>query len=752
MHIYAKTHARELPKVDVEVDFVVAGGGLSGACAAIAAAREGLRVALIQDRPVLGGNASSEVRLWALGATSHLGNNNRWAREGGVMGEILESNLYRNRQGNPVIFDMVLLDLVTREPNIQLFLNTAIFAVDSDGEQIHGASGFNSINETLYHFRAPQFCDATGDGVLGFLSGASFRVGAEDGDEFDEKMAPHDNFGHMLGHSIYFYTRHTAEPVDFIPPAFALADITQIPRYKRLSSNLNGCDLWWLEWGGRLDTVHDSEKIKWELWKIVWGVWHYIKNSGEFPDADNMTLEWVGLIPGKRESRRFIGDYMLNQKDIVEQRDRFDAVSFGGWSIDLHPADGVYSELDACLQYHSKGVYTIPFSTLYSRDIRNLFIGGRIISATHVAFGSTRVMCTCGQNGQVIGQAAALCHRQRWTPRQLGERQNVAQLQQQLMRNGGYIPRQRAQGMLSTEVRASSTWQLSSLAVSGNWYPLQDRCAVMLPLKAGEALPEITIQLNSAKPSELQLSLMIAERAYNHTPEISVASQTLHCSGGEQQHRLRFDYCPAEDRYVFLCFEANPQLSIMLTDEQPAALKTLWNKVNAKVAKHSRQLVDGDYGVDEFDFWLPLRRPQHVLPALQFTPALQAYAPDAVIDGMMRPSDHTHAWMADPQDATPQLVIALAGSEALSEIGIMFDNDFDHAMETSQWGHKERVSPHCVQAYSLFIDDECIAQVQDNYLSWRKHQLAVPRSVKEVKLVIHSTHGATPVVFGVHCF
>jgi hypothetical protein len=229
-------------------------------------------------------------------------------------------------------------------------------------------------------------------------------------------MAPGDNFGHKLGHSIYFYTKQTNGPVNFVPPSFALKDITAIPRYKRLTSTLNGCDLWWLEWGGRLDTIHQSEEIKWELWKIVWGVWDYIKNSGEFPEAANMTIEWVGVIPGKRESRRFMGDHLLCQQDIIEQRDHYDAVAYGGWSIDLHPADGVYSTHDGCRQFHSKGTYTIPLRSLYSRSLDNLFLTGRLISASHVAFGSARVMCTCGLLGEVVGRAAALCKAHDITP------------------------------------------------------------------------------------------------------------------------------------------------------------------------------------------------------------------------------------------------------------------------------------------------------------------------------------------------
>ena len=145
-------------------------------------------------------------------------------------------------------------------------------------------------------------------------------------------------------------------------------------------------------------------------------MWNYIKNSGAFPDAETLTLEWVGTIPGKRESRRFEGDVILKQQDLIEQRGWDDAVSAGGWAMDLHPADGVYSPLSLCTQWHSKGVYQIPYRSMYSRNIGNLFLTGRIISVSHVAFGSTRVMATCAHNGQAVGMAAALCHRQGFCP------------------------------------------------------------------------------------------------------------------------------------------------------------------------------------------------------------------------------------------------------------------------------------------------------------------------------------------------
>ncbi|HVK46541.1 MAG TPA: FAD-dependent oxidoreductase, partial [Pseudobacter sp.] len=195
---------------EIQADLIVTGGGLSGVCCAITAARQGCKVVLVQDRPVLGGNCSSEVRLWVLGATSHMGNNNRWAREGGVIDEILVENTYRNPEGNAVILDMLLLDKVSQEPNITLLLNTAVYEVaKKDDHTIQSVKAFCSQNQTEYNLSAPLFCDASGDGVVGFLSGAAFRMGAESTEEFGEKFAPTEEYGELLGHTLYFYSKDT---------------------------------------------------------------------------------------------------------------------------------------------------------------------------------------------------------------------------------------------------------------------------------------------------------------------------------------------------------------------------------------------------------------------------------------------------------------------------------------------------------------------------------------------------------------
>jgi hypothetical protein len=750
MKIYPQNDARAFPVSRLEADLVVAGAGLAGLCAALAAARDGLKVVLIQDRPVPGGNASSEVRLWANGATSHMGNNNRWAREGGIMGEILEENLWRNKEGNPVMFDLVLLDLARSQPGLTLLLNTAVYDVEKTASRITAVSAFNAINETFYHVQATQFCDATGDGVLGFLAGAEYREGAEEIDELGEKMAPGDQFGHKLGHSIYFYTKRTAEPVNFVAPSFALDDITEIPRYKRLTSSLNGCDLWWLEWGGRLDTVHQSEEIKWELWKIVWGVWNYIKNSGEFPDAANLTIEWVGAIPGKRESRRFIGDHLLCQQDIIEQRDHYDAVAYGGWSIDLHPADGVYSTHDGCRQFHSKGTYTIPFRSLYSRSLDNLFLTGRLISASHVAFGSARVMCTCGLLGEIVGRAAALCHMQRLSPKTLAQPSQIGALQQQLQVHGCYIPRQWLDNpALNATVSTSSEYVLTSLESNGEWLALDARMAVLLPVKRGETLPEITFRLRSRKPQRLTISLLGSEKAGNFTPDIQYDECILDVNG-EKEYRSTFGWKCDRDQYVFIAFDACDDMEIALTESRLPGMMTVFNRLNERVAKHTRQIVDGDYGVDEFDFWLPRRHPHQVFPALRLDRPLHCYAPDNLLNGRLRPEQQTNAWSPADDDPAPQVIWRWETPQTIHSLTLVQDNDFDNAMETVQMGHHRAVTPHCITRYRLWADDQIIADVEHNHHSVCEHRFASPLCTRAIKLEILDTAGARPAVYALN--
>lgn len=710
MIVHETSGPRNLRTVAMSCDLAVVGGGLSGVCCAVTAARAGLKVVLVQDRPVLGGNASSEVRLWVLGATSHMGNNNRWAREGGVIDELLVENMYRNPEGNSLVFDTILLEWVTREPNITLLLNTGVHdLVITEGDAIRSVRAFCSQNSTCYEISAPLFCDASGDGIVGFLAGAAFRVGAEARGEFGELFAPEEESTELLGHTIYFHSKDTGRPVSFTAPAFALSDITKIPRWRDFKAGDCGCRLWWIEWGGKLDTIHDSEAIKWELWKVAYGVWDHIKNSGRFPEAETLTLEWVGTIPGKRESRRFEGDTMLVQQDIVEQRVHPDAVSFGGWAIDLHPADGVFSDQPGCTQWHSKGVYQIPWSTMYSRNIPNLLLAGRIISASHVAFASSRVMATCAHGAQAAGMAAELCLRHRVAPRDLLRPDLMRELQQRLLRAGQFIPGLSMDEPLDlareAKITATSELELSALAPCGEVLPLSESWALMLPVPAGQ-MPVVEFLLDVAAPTTLRAELRISAKPGNHTPDVVLKCLDFPLpSGNGQKLPLNFATTIETPCYAFVCLIQNENVSAHLSDQRLTGVLALRQAGNKAVSKSNIQSPPPGIGIDTFEFWTPVRRPEGRNLAIRVEPAIRGFGPDNLTNGINRPTNAANAWVADFSHEQPVVRLAWDKPRTIASVELDFDTDFDHPMESVLMGHPEREMPFCVRNLRISSHD-----------------------------------------------
>jgi hypothetical protein len=717
----------------------------------------GLNVALVQDRPVLGGNASSEVRLWVLGATSHMGNNNRWAREGGVIDELLVENIWRNPEGNAVILDSIVLEFVRREERIKLLLNTAVDEVETgeDGA-IVSALAYCSQNQTRYKLVAPLFVDATGDGLLGFLSGAAFRIGAEARSEFGELLAPETEEHTLLGHSLYFYSRDTGRPVKYVPPAFALQDIAEIPRFRELRVTDSGCRLWWLEYGGDRDTVYETEEIKWELWKVAYGVWNHIKNSGEFPDADTLTLEWMGMIPGKRESRRFEGDYMLTQQDVVEQHVFDDAVSFGGWAIDLHPSDGVYSAQPGCTQWHSKGVYQIPYRTMYSRNVPNLFLTGRLISASHIAFGSTRVMATCAHNGQVAGMAAALCVREGLRPRDLTVPEKMHELQQSLLRAGQNIPdvlaTDASDKARAAKISATSELALKALKPSGEWTALDKPMALLLPVAAGH-VPALILPLRAKADGSLGVSLWGSQHKGNTTPDEKLGEGKITLSAGEQQVRLEFDVAMDESAHLFYMLQPAEGVEVALSDELVTGVLTLSQKMNKAVAKSLVQTPPEGSGIDTFAYWLPDRRPMARNLAATIEPPLKMFAAANVVNGVSRPWRGVNAWVPAYEDKRPTLRLQWDAPQTIREIVISFDTDFDHPMESVLMGHPERVMPGCVTEFELCAGAKGrVAHVAENHQTRWVLKLDKPLETNELSLVILAYGPALPAIFELRCY
>ncbi|PWG79914.1 FAD-dependent oxidoreductase [Pararcticibacter amylolyticus] len=750
-------HSRKLHLQELRADLIVAGGGLAGVCAAVTAARTGTKVILVQDRPVLGGNSSSEVRLWVLGATSHMGNNNRWAREGGVIDEILVENTYKNPEGNPLILDMLLLDKVKQEANITLLLNTAVYSLDKkDAETIDCLRAFCSQNSTEYILKAPLFCDASGDGIVGFLSGAAFRMGAESRQEFDEPMAPTTEYGELLGHSLYFYSKDTGKPVKFTAPDFALPDISVIPRYRSFNAQDYGCRLWWVEYGGRLDTVHQTEDIKWQLWKVVYGVWNYIKNSGKFPEAETLTLEWVGTIPGKRESRRFEGDYIMTQHDLVEQREHDDAVAYGGWSIDLHPADGVFSERPGCNQWHSKGVFQIPYRSMYSRNISNLFLAGRIISVSHVAFGATRVMATVAHAAQAVGIAANLCTKYGVTPAQIIEKGYLSELQQNLIASGQYIPGLRLKDhkdlVHSASITASSQLSFSGFSQPDLWKPLTMAAGQLIPLEKGP-VPVFSIPCRAVSKELLTCELWLSSRKASFTPDVLLASRQLQIEG-EGYAELDFNVSLEESGYVFLIFRQNENLELGYSNQRITGILSVFNLINKAVSNYGKQSPPPGSGVDEFEFWCPQRRPQGENLAFRLSRHADVFSPENVRNGVDRPVDQPNAWVAGSRDPAPCLSVSWEEPQRISTIVLSFDSDFDHPMESVLMTHPETVMPFCVRNYRICDDqgNELYSR-SGNYQTRNIIRLDDAVSTKGLKIYVEHPLATVPAaLFGLRCY
>jgi hypothetical protein len=294
--------------------------------------------------------------------------------------------------------------------------------------------------EEEYTIHAKFFADCTGDGRLGAEAGADFHIGREARSDHGESLAQPVADLHTLGSSILLTGRLHETPQTFIAPSWIRKFTKSEFKHRPIHSYEYG--YWWFEWGGQIDSIKDNETIRHELLRIALGVWDYVKNSGDHPDAVNWALEWVGSIPGKRESRRFLGPHVLTQQDVQSATVFPDQVAYGGWAIDLHPPSGVdVPDEPPFTPHHVKELYSIPLRCYHSRNVANLFFAGRNISATHVAFASTRVMATCALGGQAIGTAAALWRSAPFPDiAALSTPENVAALQQNLLRDDAFLP------------------------------------------------------------------------------------------------------------------------------------------------------------------------------------------------------------------------------------------------------------------------------------------------------------------------
>jgi FAD-dependent oxidoreductase family protein len=417
-----------------EFDLVVVGGGIAGTCSAISAARLGVKVALIQNRPVLGGNNSSEVRVHLQGKIYQppypaLGN--------------LVREIGPRRQGNarPAenYEDQKKLDVVAGEENLQLFLNTHAYGVEMQAGRIFSVLARDIKSSRELRFRAPLFVDCTGDGNLGYLAGADFRMGREGRHETDESLAPEKADKMTMGSSVQWYSLEAEQPAAF--PECPWAVQFNDRNYQRVTMGD-----WNWETGMNLDQIEDFECIRDYALRAVFGNWAFLKNqSSEKDEIAKRSLAWVAYVAGKRESRRLLGDVILQEQDIVEAKEFPDACVVTTWTIDLHypaPENTKHFpglEFRSVAEHRRIKPYAIPYRCLYSRNVPNLMMAGRNISVTHVALGTVRVMRTTGMMGEVVGMAASICKNHETGPRDVYDRY-LPELRELMTRGVGAPP------------------------------------------------------------------------------------------------------------------------------------------------------------------------------------------------------------------------------------------------------------------------------------------------------------------------
>ncbi len=712
--------------VDKKYDIIVVGGGLAGVCAAIAASRLGAKTALIQDRPVLGGNSSSEIRVPVGGAD--YGGAYRYSRETGIIDELLTENAKRNPTNCRSIWDHILWEACKREPNLDLYLNTVGKSPYVENGFIKWIIGEQITTEKIFRFHAFIFIDASGDGRVAYEAGAEYRKGREGRNEFNESMAPPKPDNYTMGNTITFLLKDVGKPVPFEAPGWAYKFLSDKDLLYRPHVHFYRNEtFWWIEYGGTKDTIADAEEIRDELIKIVYGVIDHIKNRGDH-GAETYAVDWIGVIPGKRESRRFIGDYILTQNDVVSLKRFPDAIAYTGWPIDIHPPEGIWSKDPPALILHLMGRPTVPFRCIYSKNIKNLLFAGRNISVTHVALGTTRLMATCAIIGQAAGTAAYLCVKYRITPREL-YRKYIKELQQLLLKQDCYIPGVKNEDekdlALKAKVRASSQATLSPPEKLEEYKPL-DRIRAQSFVFSENFLEVVYVLLknNASTPKFIAAHLRKGEFIDDFRSKEDIKLVKVEVPPGENWIELPFEAELEANNPYWIMLEPCELVSWAFSSEEPLGTQAgAWDRLN------------------NFDPPIYAIKRHRGTYLFKLKPESRPYGPEQVISGQTRPEKATNIWISDPSKGFPQW-IELSWSQLVefNTVYLTFDNNLDRPL----WGYYG-IAPELVKDYRILIRDKSggwreVIHVKNNYKRRRVHRFSKVKATA-LRLEVLSTNG-----------
>jgi hypothetical protein len=727
----------------IKSDFTVIGGGIAGMCAAIAAARHGVRVVLVHSRPVLGGNASSEIGITINGAANNGAGPSVYGRETGIMDDVKMKILRLNQEKlngftshDFPMMDAAYFDLVYAEKNITVYMNTTAYDCEVENGRITAVMGMQTASERFFRFESPLFLDSSGDGTIAYKSGARFMWGQEGRDDFDESLAPPEKTKYVMGNTILFFPRDVGHPVKFKKPDFAY-NVTKQSFWENVKPELHRVfvregklfkDTWWIEVGGLRNTITDNENITWELRKIVYGFWDYIKNSGKFEDVENLILERITTLPGKRESRRFIGDYILNQNDIDLKTEFFDAVAIGGWSMDAHAQDGLFDPAPATFWHPVPGMYNYPYRTLYSRDIDNLFIGGRIHSATHLAMSSTRNMATLGVGGQAIGTAASLCIKYGVDPRAITEK-HIKELQKLLVDDDdtiiGFYDDDGVRLFKDADIKVSSQKKCENIT---DPTPYALNSDIGLALSCHERIDSVEIGLkNGGKAGKLKVEVYTGKWREAFVPETLVKTIELDVASGFDGYlNVPVNTAHGGDGKIYLVFKANESISLYVNINHFPGIVTGKAEANKEPGKYPHAGL------------VFLRRMAENICFRNMRPDSKLFGPENLVNGYNRPYGTPNLWISDVRKGEPQSIsITFPRPTGIQDFVLYFDNclEYDHFIEIDRRFIKK-------YTFTAKTEEGDFTETLDNLCGRRFIHHLNKKGVTQIKIDLQETYGA----------
>ncbi|WP_455383409.1 FAD-dependent oxidoreductase [Salinispira pacifica] len=764
-----------------EFDVVVCGGGLAGLCAAIASARGGARTCIVQDRPVFGGNSSSEVRVTPHGAAAF----HAYGRETGIISELLieerahnHAEIFENGWTNSV-WDLVMYQAAAAEPNLSFYLNTVLQSVDTDeaGREIRTVTASTLNAETTIELSARLFVDATGDGLLAHLAGCSWRMGSESKAEFGELHAPAEASADTMGNSIHFKTVDTGRPVSFTAPDWAVRHENPDYFYEqgRKPKDVRG-GFWWIEIGVPYDTITDAEKIRHELTRHTLGVWDWMKNRDPQMRERTATyaLEWIGQVPGKRESRRIMGEYFMTENDIQNRRSFDDEVAFGGWFLDLHTPGGLlaqHSEANSKENYSPYsdraidsyvGPYALPAGILVARDVDNLLMAGRDVSLTHAANGSVRVMGTCALLGQAAGTLAAEAVSAS-IPLTSVLQKRMGAVKQRLLRDGcfllGTVNEDGNDLARRAVVTASSVARVAGCGPSGPAFhdglslwtdQINPVITDRLDAKRGQLIavgPEgidslsVCLTNQTGRDEQVEAALYAVDHIwdYRSVPGAPIRSATLNVPAGKNRWvtwevGIPAAQLPEQGAYVRLDLGSNPNL--------------VW---------HTATRVEPGL-VSMFELGRGRMRcfQQGVTMSFRVEPAQTVYAPGNVINGVTRPYRGVNLWRSDPQLPLEQWIeLAWDRPVEIATVELTFAGNLLREYHAYAPLYRDA---QCVSDYRIAVagsDGEWteVVEVVGNYQRRRVHNLGKPTPASRVRVTVQKTNGdPSAAVYEIRCY